>query len=267
MCIRDRYKTTNKWNQSDTNSYGTIYEKKEAKITRKNRIKLSNQLLVGKNRLEELKRLPRILFKNDIKFNASPTSNKKDEYIHYIINNKRKQTNILNVKSFKEKVHNNSLIEASKVFAKEMNVDGMNFEVHYKCDSSPEESFDYLDTNIRKDMNLIHYDFNGVGKRIASDSPQPRCNEGVRKASLRPAKAVCPNRTTTKFFPAKDNKMRFTMRGQDESVVSLHNTKMTEEDKEFSLSDVYESDSENSDTAEMKEVQNTTLDPSTTKSM
>lgn len=264
------YKTTSKWNQPEANSYGTIYDKKETKITRKNRIKLSNQLLVGKSRLEELKRLPRILFKNDIKFNASPTSSKKDEYIHYIINNKRKQTNILNAKSFKEKVHNNSLVEASKVLAREMNVEGINFEVHYKCNSSPEDSFDYMDTNIRKDMNLIHYDFNGIGKRIASDSPQPRCNEGVRKASLRPVKAVCPNRTTTKFFPAKDNKgdkMRFTMRGQDESAVSLHNTKMTEEDKEFSLSDVYESDSENSDTAEMKEVQSNTLDSFATKSM
>jgi len=250
------YKTTNKWNPT---SYGTVYGKKEQeiRITRKSRLKLNNQLMVDKNRLEELKKLPKILFKNDIRFNPSPISGKKDEYIHYIINNKRKQNNILNARSFKEKIHNKSFIESSRrkeVRTKGMNIDGINFEVHCKCDSSPEDSFDYLRTNIRKDMNLMCYDFNGAANRMASDSPEPRevCREGVRKASLRPMKAAYPNKTTTNFFPGKNDKMRFTMRGQDESTASLYNTKMTEEDKGLSLSDVYENDSENSEEVEVK---------------
>jgi hypothetical protein len=249
------YKTTNKWNPT---SYGTVYGKKEQeiRITRKNRIKLNNQLLMDKNRLEELKKLPKILFKNDIRFNPSPISDKKDEYIHYIIHNKRKQNNILNARPFKEKVHNRSLIESSRrkeVQTKEMNIDGINFEVYCKCDSSPEDSFDYLRTNIRKDMNLMCYDFNGAANRMASDSPEPRevCREEVRKISLRPMKAACLNKTATNFFPSND-RMRFTMRGQDESAASLYNTKMTKEDKGSSLSDVYESDSEDSEEIEVK---------------
>lgn len=203
--------------------------------------------------MEELKKLPKILFKNESKFSPNPISSKKDEYIRYIINNKRKHN--LNPRSFKEKTHNSSMVESSRrgrVLAKEMSIDGISFGVHYKCDSSPEDSFDHLRTNIRKDMSLMNYDFNGTSKRMANESPQSReARRGdARSTSLRPTKVACPNKTTTKFFPAKDE--RLTIREQEESAASLHNTRMTEEDKNSSLSEVYESDSENSDEAEAK---------------
>eukprot|EP00826_Nyctotherus_ovalis_P022029 TRINITY_DN1720_c0_g3_i1.p1 TRINITY_DN1720_c0_g3~~TRINITY_DN1720_c0_g3_i1.p1 ORF type:complete len:286 (-),score=66.26 TRINITY_DN1720_c0_g3_i1:317-1174(-) len=244
------YKTTNKWNVA---SYGTVYGKREQEVNRKNRLRFNNQLLVDKGRVEELKRLPKILFKNESKFSPNPTSSKKDEYIRYIINNKHRHN--LNPRSFKEKVHNSSMVESSRrnrVLAKEMSIDGISFGVHYKCDSSPEDSFDHLRTNIRKDMNLMNYDFNGTSKRMANESPQSReaCRGNAKNTLLRPIKIACPNKTTTKFFPVKDE--RLTIREQEESAASLHNTRMTEEDKNSSLSDVYESDSENSDEAEAK---------------
>lgn len=243
-------KTTNNWNHPTNYAYGnkSIYDNN--RVLKKNRKHFNNICEYQMTKYEEGKKLPKIFLKNEVKFSSSPVSDKKDEYIRYILNNKRKQK-ANNCAVYGKDYSDISVGSARKVRikAQKMNIDGISFEVHSKCNISPDNSLDYLQSDIKKEMNLMCYDFNGAGKRMGSDSPQPKNKQqsfiGIRKSSSK----VQPNRTTLKFFPNKNNDARSTLQDNSKNNQrNISNKQMTEEDKQLSSSE----DSESEDSIEIE---------------
>ena len=246
-------KTTNNWNNPVNNPYGglSIYNKKDNKVLKKNIKCLMNDYI---DQNQKLDKLPKITLKNEVKFSASPVSEKRDEYIRYILNNKRKRNAIGKFDLVTKNISMGSARKSKNV--QMMNIEGVNFEIYSKCGASPERSLEYLKADMTKEMNLMCYDFNGAGKRMASDSPQPRnttnCFRGTRKNSTKPAQNPIQNRTTAKFFPVKNDKMNITeFISKEKHENNIINTQMTEENKELSFSSINDSD----DSIELKDDQ------------
>lgn len=230
-------KTTNNWNHPINNQ---CY-KKENHIIRKN-IRCAN----NKYNMPKLspQKLPDIYSKEDMRFNPIPVSEKRDEYIRYILNNRRKR--YFNYKP--EVISNNTSMGSTRknTDIQAMNIEGINFEIHSKDKASPEMSLDYLKNHMTKEMNLMCYDFNGIVKRMNTDSSQQRnfekCLPKMRKRSMNPENDIRVNKTTGKFFSGNENIMRLTVNEDNEkSVGSFSNMHILEDSDSSSLSDIEDS--------------------------
>lgn len=132
--------------------------------------------------------LPELSFKENAKFNPNPTSEKRDEYIRYIISNKKALLDKKNDSKSKcrramnqkpkgdfsvDLARRDSILSNDSSEIRSFNMGGISFEVHSKGDGSSMNSLEYLEPNISKEMSLMFYDFNGARSRVNSNSPRP----------------------------------------------------------------------------------------------
>jgi hypothetical protein len=133
------------------------------------------------------KELPELSFKENTKFDPNPTSEKRDEYIRYIISNKksklerkndsrsrcRKAMNAKTKGDFSiDLARRDSILSSDSSEVRSFNFGGISFEVHSKGDGSSMNSLEHLEPNISKEMSLMFYDFNGARSRVNSNSPK-----------------------------------------------------------------------------------------------
>jgi len=133
------------------------------------------------------RKLPELSFKENTKFNPNPTSEKRDEYIRYIISNKksklegknnnrsrcRKGINPKTKGDFSiDLARRDSILSSDSSEVRSFNFGGISFEVHSKGDGSSMNSLEHLESNISKEMSLMFYDFNGAKSRVSSNSPK-----------------------------------------------------------------------------------------------
>jgi len=181
--------------------------------------------------------LPEIPLKENTKFIPNPISEKRDEYIRYIANIKKKLPieSRENIRNGNKKTRNTKLKEDFSVDSakrdsndiKTFNLGGISFEVRAKGDTSSINSLEYMKTSISKEMNLMFYDFNGAKKRMNSESPRPEdvLSNGKRIGT----KIVYPSKTTGKFFQRKKQ----SNKQPTDKTTSFHDIKNCDEDYVF----------------------------------
>jgi hypothetical protein len=186
--------------------------------------------------------LPEIPFKENTKFVPNPISEKRDEYIRYIANTKKKSAMEAkdNVRNGNRRTRNTKLKEDYSVDSarrdsnetRTFNLGGISFEVRAKGDIPSVNSLEYMKTSVSKEMNLMFYDFNGAKKRMNSGSPRP---ENVSPNGKRIGmKTVYPSKTTGKFFQRRKQ----SNKQPSDTAILFNNTKNCDEDYNYGLEEV-----------------------------
>ena len=214
------HKTTNNWGIKNEHSYGK----------RNNKTKGELNLYERYNLQTKVEELPELSIKENTKFNLNPTSYEKDQYIRYIMDNKKSliERKISNKKYSKKISQKEDLsmdsgrrdsILSNNSDLRSFKLGGISFEVHSKVDNSSVSSLEYLEPNISKEMNLMFYDFNGSQTRMNSNSPYSENPSSNRK------KVPMPNKTVQNFF--KEN----IKHERKEHIVTKQNKKEEIEDQ------------------------------------
>lgn len=271
--IVSMHKTTAAWSQSNSNNlqslnnqsvnnndYSYDTSSSSAYGVEPNIIKTKNRAVLQKNaphpqkpKMSLAENLPKIPRKERQKFVPDPITEKRDEYIRYILKKKRnKRMEAPNGRNSRAKnrnldrkddvftvttnsarreskdtptsINNSNTIDNTHSF----NLGGINFEVHSKKGASPNDSVEHLKSYVMKDMSLMFYDFNGAGKRLASESPPPKdYSTSKRKLNAESMlKLIYQNKTSDKFFQRKTRPVNISKKTQ--SNASTHDATISE---------------------------------------
>ena len=264
-------------------SFLSVYGGDASSILKKGRANIHNKINPEKQKVQAtINMLPSITQKEKNRFVPDPTAaaDKKDDYIRYIVSKKSKQATGDSLGSGRlsqtkmrgseacRKSEGIAVLGSARRLSKDnatndnthsFNLGGIAFEVHTKSETSPNDSFEHMKTQVSKEMNLMFYDFNGAGKRMmANESSQVKeCNNSnittptiASTTTIPPSKKkshaesvlrmVYQNKSAEKFFQKNakavrnSKKMKSTSSTHDVTVTvtSVKHSKLEEDEEE-----------------------------------